>query len=225
MPRHPLAPFLAVLCFTAFAALPMTGCASSPAPAPMLRVEADAYPAAFEAAKDVLREYAFELDRVDATAGVLTTHTRGSAGFATPWIPHSSSFGDAGRGFLDRERRRAMVVFEPVDSDQPVESTPEQAAASVDSPVADSKNMHGEDRADPLPPGVSLHAKVMVVVERVYRPGRRVGSTSVRLASFASDPELKEQGLEPAFSREVREDPGLEARMARAIASRLAGAK
>lgn len=70
------------------------------------------YPAAFQAAKDLLREYEFELDRVDAEAGIITTHPRASAGFATPWIPHMTSPEGALEGYLQPERRIASITFD-----------------------------------------------------------------------------------------------------------------
>lgn len=222
MPRHPIRLRALGLAVNTTAALLLGGCAGKTAPEPTLRVEPGAYPAAFEAAKDVLRAYAFELDRVDATSGVLTTHARGSAGFATPWVPHASSLGDAGQGFLDRERRRAAVVFEPAASETPAPMEPSGEAESAPTSTRfDPDVLSVLDRAGELDPDAALQARVIVWVERVYRPGRRVGSTSVRLASFTSDPDLKSQGLEPAFARPTRDDPGLEGRMLRAIEARV----
>lgn len=208
----------------------LIGCAGSVPRTSGIDVPPGRYAEAFEAAKDVLRAHAFELDRVDAASGVVTTHARGSAGFATPWVPHSSTLGDAGRGFLDRERRRAVIVFEPANADLAAAPTGDTGASATPEPSKKPVGIDPDealtlDRAEPLDAAAPLRARVMVWVERVYRPGRRVGSTSVRLASFTSDPELKEQGLEPAFARPVRDDPGLESRMSQAIGARLGGAK
>lgn len=46
---------------------------------------------AFAAAKDVLRELRFELNRIDGREGVLTTQPKFSSGLATPWDAEQSS--------------------------------------------------------------------------------------------------------------------------------------
>lgn len=188
----------------------ISGCASKAKPDPTVSVPAGQYTVAFEAAKDALREFQFDLERVDAAGGIVTTHRRGSAGFATPWVPHSSSVSDMGEGFVERERRHAAVVFLPVGAAEPV-----SAEAGSDAQI--------DYALQPIDTEAELTAKVHVWVERVYRPGRRVSAASVRLSSFTSDPELREEGLEPAFAVETREDPALGARLAAWMSGRIAG--
>lgn len=68
---------------------------------------APAYPLAFERAKDRLRELGFELDRIDARAGVITTRPRIGSGLATPWVPTEHGVSD----LAHRNRRVATVRF------------------------------------------------------------------------------------------------------------------
>lgn len=187
----------------------LSGCATIPA-SPDVGIPAGQYAAAFQAAKDAVRDYQFELDRVDAEGGVITTHTRGSSGLATPWLPHTDSGGGAWRGLVQRERRRVEVVFWPAGAEPACDGT----SGAHSSAVA---------LRPPLDQGAAMTARVSVFVERVYRPGRRVDATSVRLSSFASDPELKELGLEPAFAVVDRPDPSLQSRIAGDIARRISG--
>lgn len=102
------------LVISLFALLGVASCASRPA-ATELRVTAAEYPRAFQAAKDVLRDASFELDRVDASAGIITTAPRPWAGFMTPWVPHATGGRSALEGFAQNERRVARVRFEPSD--------------------------------------------------------------------------------------------------------------
>jgi len=61
----------------------LSGCAAPDLPTD-LEVAAGDYPAAFEAAKAALRDYRFDLERVDARAGVISTAKKETAGLLTP---------------------------------------------------------------------------------------------------------------------------------------------
>jgi hypothetical protein len=210
--RVALARFLGIV--AALAAAGLASCASKAKPYPAVAVSAGKYAEAFEVAKDALREFQFDLDRVDAAGGIVTTHARGSAGFATPWVPHTSSLGESARGFVERERRRAAVVFQPAGA-----TLPDTAAGTPETGLGKPIDL----ALEPMNPEAEMTAHVRVWIERVYRPGRRVSATSVRLSSFTSDPELREQGLEPAFAVETKSDSALEGRIASWISGRLAG--
>lgn len=78
-----------------------------------VRVEAVGdFAGAFAAAKDVLREHRFELERVDARAGVITTKPRAAGGWATPWVDHASDWDGAWRDTVQDEARVVRVQFE-----------------------------------------------------------------------------------------------------------------
>lgn len=147
-----------------------------------------AYTEAFQRAKDALRDFGFELDRVDARAGIITTRTLAGRGVNT---------GKTVRGLgasLDaqthRQQRRAVVLFRPQDA------------------------LELEDLRDVVG-GVTI--EVRVEVERVYAPGRRPSPTSVRVGGRARDTQLEQRGLGPAFAGPVGSDDALAARLARAI--------
>jgi hypothetical protein len=63
------------------------------------------YAVVFDAARDAVREMGWDLDRVDAARGVISTRPRSSAGWITPWIPHA--------GALHRDERVATVRLRP----------------------------------------------------------------------------------------------------------------
>lgn len=212
-----------VMIFAAACVPALSGCAARPPHVTGAPVAPGSYDAAFVAAKDSLREFAFELDRVDGVGGLISTHTRRSSGIATPWIPHSDGLGGAVDGAFEYERRRAVVTFDAPDA--PRSPAPEtsgaEAPATAAAPAADPGVPEWNIAREPVAPDNALTANVRVWVERVYRPGRRVSPTSVRLSSFTSDPELRDAGLEPAIIVPVREDPSLAAKIAADISRRL----
>lgn len=183
------------MCGCILACLPLHGCASRPTDTES-RIEAGDYPRAFDAAKDLLRSYEFELDRVDAHAGVITTAPRAWAGFATPWLPYASGTSDAMRGFAQFEQIRVKVAFDP-------------ASATASNPAR-----HGDDRRADTGP---LVARFEVELERIHRPGRRFDPTSVRLSSTAVDPVLRVSGLQPWHSEQVGTDARLAAQLSQAL--------
>ena len=63
--------------------LVLSGCATS-RPAEFATAPGG-YAAAFDAAREVLREFRFELERVDARSGIITTRPKATAGLATLW--------------------------------------------------------------------------------------------------------------------------------------------
>ena len=163
-------------------------------------IEAGGYAAAFIAAKDVLRDARFELDRVDARAGVMTTHAKLSAGFGTPWVPHTADGGSAFEALINAEQRSVAVFFEPADA------SPDGIGDAWDRPLGDLRRHAG-----------AIRGHVSVRVERFRRPGRRVHTTSVRLVSQWRDPELEGRGMQPGFVSPVRRDAKLATRLAQAI--------
>lgn len=75
-------------------------------------VGAGGYDRAFEASKQVLRDYRFTLERVDAQQGVITTRDKTSAGLSSPWDTQQSTLGQEFEEFLNQEYRVARVRFE-----------------------------------------------------------------------------------------------------------------
>lgn len=172
------------------------GCARSQ-PRPQFDVAAGDYPRAFEAAKRVLRDSQFELQRIDAREGVITAAPRPSSGFATPWIGHGTTFGDGTEGLAHFQQRSVRIEFVPA-SEPLAEGNPQAPT--------DLRTFTGAVRGD-----------VTVTVERFTKPGRRVDSTSVDLLSFAEDPEALASGAQPAHTRVLRDDPELAGRIARLV--------
>lgn len=95
----------------AFAALNLSGCASSEGPT-TFDVAPGQYTRAFNTARETLRDQFYSIDRVDAEAGVISTFPKDSAGLATPWDSDQSSLKQEWEDLAADQRRTIRVVFE-----------------------------------------------------------------------------------------------------------------
>lgn len=180
---------LIVLCFA------LIGCAA-PGTGSEFRVEGAGYAAAFDAARQTLIDARFDLERVDARAGVITTRPKSTAGLATPWDAEQSSISQEVEDLANQQQRTIRVWFEP------------------------------EIRADPAPEDLRhiegpMVVRVEVVIERVHKPGWRIETTAVRFSSFSRDPELTERAMWPRYSVAFAQDPEYAGRLAHAIERRI----
>lgn len=126
--------------------------------------EADEYSLAFDATRQALRDARFEIERVDARAGVITTKQRATAGLASPWDSEQTTLKQEWSDLLNQHRRVVRVSFE----------------------ASDSGGASGEmgDARDSVGPMVGV---VEVVVYRRTRPGWRPETESVRLSTRTRD--------------------------------------
>lgn len=173
-----------------FLASMLAGCASS-RPDPSVTMAGDAYAAGFDAAREALREAGFELDRVDAAAGTITSQPKASSGLATPWDTQQSGMMQEVSDLLNQQRRRVRITFTAAGSQTP-----------------------------PGPSG-PVEATVEVYVDRLQQPGLRVPSKAVTLWSVTRDPVRAERGLGPGYQTPVQRDRELERRIADDIEHRL----
>jgi len=73
------------------------------------------YEAAFEASREVLHRYRFEVERVDAAGGVITTRDKSSAGAFAPWDGDQTTPAQEVSDLLNQQRRRVRVTFDRPD--------------------------------------------------------------------------------------------------------------
>ncbi len=175
------------------AALALGGCASTPDEPAEFVIEPGGYGAAFAAAKEALIDARFELDRVDALAGVITTHPKPTSGFATPWDGEQSDLSQEWEDLINRQLRRVRVTF---DSDAP--------------PSADRREAAGP-----------MTGRVEVTIDRLRRPGWRIESSSIRFSSFAYDPDLAGRQMWPNYKVAYSQDSELARRLASDVRSRI----
>ena len=172
----------------------LTGCAA-PKSDGTFTVPVGAYGAAIDATRDTLRDYRFDLDRVDAAAGVVTTAGKWSSGLATPWDAEQSTIEQEWDDTMNRQQRRVRVTFAPAD---------------------------GEGADDLRTLDTPLVGRVEVTVYRMHRQGWRLESESIGRSRRAFDPELgRSQG--PRYLVPIARDERLEARIAEAVARRIKG--
>lgn len=154
-------------------------------------VSGSEYREVFQAAREVLRSERFELDRVDAGAGVLTTQ------------PSSALV----RGVEDVADRLQRVVR--------IEFTPASGAGSASTPTIGSMLV---DPSAAVPTFRDSTITIRVIVERVHYPGWRPSPVSVRMGGRHVDPVLVERDLQPTYVTAVREDEAYAAELAAKIA-------
>ncbi|TVQ61862.1 MAG: hypothetical protein EA379_05880 [Phycisphaerales bacterium] len=185
----------AALCIATLPAL--TGCASraNADAVPAFSVPAGAYTAAFDAARAALRDEGYTLDRVDARAGVITTRPR-----VEPAIAPSGAAGDAD-SWWNSQRSVARVEFAPEDR---------EPSGATDHPDTDL-------RADDAP----MQARVIVTIERLQRPGRRIEPVSIRLSSIWNEPGWEDRAMQPGHTTVQRRDQTHAATLARRIQERI----
>lgn len=94
------------------AAAGLAGCVSSRGGSAEVAIPAGRYAEAFDAAKDILVASRFELERVDAAAGVLSTVPKPTAGLATPWDTEQASLSQELDDVLNRHLRTVRITFE-----------------------------------------------------------------------------------------------------------------
>ncbi len=179
-------------------ALAGVGCASSGSGE--FKVEAGSYAAAFDATREVLRDFRFDLERVDAAQGVITTDAKRTAGLATPWDSEQSDLVDEFDDFFNDQRRRVRVVFEPL--------TAEGGVAEVGG--GDSYLEHDGP----------FRARVEVTIYRVQTYGLRISPKAVRFPSYTRNPELIARGIPAVYEVPLRQDAGLASELAGKIERR-----
>jgi hypothetical protein len=148
------------------------------------------YAGAFDAARRVLLDARFELDRIDAAAGVITTHPKATSGLATPWDTEQSTFSQEISDMVNHQRRRVRVTFR----------SPEDAT--------------GDGSVDLRTLDAPILGRVDVVIERLHRPGWRLETTSIHLSRHAMDPTFRERSMWPTYAVAVSQDPALAKRLA-----------
>lgn len=176
------------------------GCQAAPT-ATQLRIEPGKYAVAFDAAREVLREYNFTLNRVDGRAGVISTYTKPSAGLASPWDGEQSTPGQEVDDYMNDNQRRVRVTFEPVGPGGG------GAGDAVDVRTA-------AERGETV---MRVHA----TVERIQRPQWRPDTSGVNQYTRALDVDLARRGMEPSYAVPVSEDRLLGARLVEEIRRRM----
>jgi hypothetical protein len=186
-------------------ALLLGGCASRPLPAEFV-LEPGQYADTFTAGKEVLRRLRFELDRVDARAGVITSRPKDTAGFATPWDAEQTTVRQLAEDFWDNQQRRVRITFEPRRAAGDT-GAGGGGAAAADTDVREATG--------------PIVARVEVVIDRINRPGRRIDTTAIRYSTHTQDVALTQRGMYPQYAVPWKQDELLAGRLAEKIRRRV----
>jgi len=154
-------------------------------------VAPDRYAATFDAARRTLRDRGFILERVDAQAGIITTQPKTTAGLATPWDREQQSFSQEIEDALQRHQRVVRVVFTANASDALSPTQPDLRTGTE-----------------------PLTMSVLVTLQRVNVPGRKLEPEAIGRDSYYWDPELAAREMQPAYTVAVRQDEALARRLA-----------
>lgn len=75
-------------------------------------IEDGTYSEVFEAAREVLGDYRFGINRVDAARGVITTFPKRTVGLGSPWDPEQTTLGQELEDLANQQERTVRVEFE-----------------------------------------------------------------------------------------------------------------
>jgi len=159
-------------------------------------LQAEAYPQAFKATIDVLRDHGFIIDRRDYRFGEITTEPLGSPNLFEVWRPQNTTGEQAVESTLASEQRRVHVRFARQGED----------------------GGRGQAEGD-----AGYMLEVEVVLERLQVPTRRMAGSARRnvFSNLAAPPrELIDKGVTGNYWEPVGRDPYLEARLIREITRR-----
>lgn len=167
------------------------GACSSPRADVAFDFDAADYGTVLSASRDALRDFRFEVDRLDAEAGIITTAPKPSSGLATPWDADQSSLGLEVSDLLNQQQRAVTITFE-----------------SPDNP--DLRFAQGP-----------ISARVDVVIYRVRTSGWRLETESISQSRYSRDPLARSRGAEPRFLQPWKRDDALAQRLSAAIRERI----
>lgn len=191
----------------------LVGCSSAPTQSGeggRFVVEPGAYESAFDASRDKLAGLGFDLERIDASAGVITTKPLASSGFGTPWDLQQMSMKSELADLAHAQQRSVRISFTPeseVDRLPSDEAGLQIGGGVLGAPIAERSQTE------------RLVGEVEVTIERLYQPYWRLSGVSVNHSSRAQDPTLRSRGMSRGFSVVTKRDSALERELASRIGS------
>jgi hypothetical protein len=200
LPRDLYCAMARLLCILLMALLPACAARRSADAEPAdILIPAGQYAAAFDAARQSLADLGFELERIDARLGIITTRPKPSAGLATPWDQTQSVPAQEFEELVNRHFRRATITFRTTGE-------PEHLAGA-------SQTAPGPEPLDLRLVNTPIAGRVEVALERLHRPGWRLEPTVMRWSMRTLDPDLRGTGMWPSYTVAFSQDPYLARRI------------
>jgi hypothetical protein len=197
-------------CVSLLLVLLLAGCAAKQGP-DLLRVDADHYRAAFDAALEASRECGMPPALRDRRQGVIETLPLLSSTVLTPWRGDNASMSQAVENTIAFRRRRARFEFTPVGA-APADGTDEAAKEGADllglrAPEVDLSAYEGV-----------LELTVRVYVDQAYNLGIRRSTWSRRSTTRARiDSPSSDKWIPQDFWTPVTRDEAFERRLLAAV--------
>ncbi len=170
----------------------LTGCAGR-AESRTFEIPAGRYNEAIVATRDTLRASGYTLERIDATAGEITTTERTVTGLASPFASENRSLSGVAADTLTNRPRTVRVRFRDA-----------------------------RDPQSPPAPDAPVRAEVEAVIWKRIQPGRRVETETTFRGRVARDPAEIRRGVNAGTPVPVRLDHDYARVLARRITERLA---
>ncbi|HZW06408.1 MAG TPA: hypothetical protein VFF65_04735 [Phycisphaerales bacterium] len=190
----------------ALSALLAGGCATNePSALAGAHIPADQYAATFQAARDVLLDYRYTADRVDAPQGVLTSLPRSEPGLGKVWEARSG-VAAAWDDLLNYRQRTVHVSFVTAAA------SARQPDSSIIPPTDPDRDLAAQPRDTTM--------LVRVLVEQYERPDRRVSLDSVRVTRQAVNTTSPQEAERGPYLATQHDDNVLAADILRAILDR-----
>lgn len=181
----------------------LVGCA--PSGPRVFTFEASSYPAVFDAAREEIRGALFELNRVDARNGVISTELKETGGLATPRDLEQQTLGQEWQDLVNDQLREVRVWFRPVGAE------PAREADEVD-PGADLREMASDTG--------EMEATVEVILHRRRQPGWQVETESIRRSGRYTTPEFGRRQMYAGSTTPIRRDDAFARELAQRIVER-----
>lgn len=175
-----------------------------------LDIDASEYDGMYEAARLVLREEGFALDRRSYRLGVVDTEPLGSPTVFEPWLPTNTTLYQTAESTINYQRRVATVTIEPVQPEEPL--------------LPESRTVGAATQPATQPTPETYRLRVEVQVQQLQVPTRQLSGTTRGLAvqrRLAAVPtELRERGITDTYWEPLGRDYYLEQRLLSAIVRR-----
>lgn len=191
----------------------LVGCSSTPTQSGAggrFVVEPGAYERAFDASRDKLAGLGFELERIDARAGVITSKPLSSGGLGTPWDRQQMSLKSEFADLAHAQQRSVRITFTP---ESEVDRLPSDEPGSQIGGGLLGVPLTERSQAE------RLVGEIEITIERQYQPYWRLSGVSVNYSSRAQDPTLRSRGMSRGFSVVTKRDSALERELASRIGS------
>lgn len=183
------------------------GCGGREGPAGVA-LPGERYDEAFTQTRELLIARGFELERIDAARGVISTQPKASAGAFTPFDLRQGSARQELDDTLNHQRRVVRVEFVP-------------AIPGAGQPGIDAPGVAPSVQPLPLDAASEIVARFGVVLERRTSPDLVVEPESVSIVSRVQDRGISERGLPAVGYAPVRQDRLYAGELAADLAKRL----